>query len=82
MPGKGGEQKKRQDEQGRGNIDDLAAVHPGLAGNPEDHQNKHGILEEIIVRSPEELGDEQRQKPPGAKECRHQRVSVSVVAMP
>ena len=55
LPGRGGEQKKRQNEQHTGNVGDLACVHAEDLHALKRDQDDQAIAEYVVVESAEKL---------------------------
>ena len=68
LPEQGGEQEKGQDEQHGAEVDHLVGVQAGQFAALEDQQGSQGVLEYIVVESPQPLRHEKRHEAPLAEQ--------------
>ena len=66
--GRGRKQEERQDEEAGGDRRHHPGVHALLGREPEGDQDDEGVLEQVVVERPHELGDEERQETPARED--------------
>ena len=68
LAGDGGKQEIGQDEQGGSSLHKECGVPALVYGEIEGDENGDGVAQAVVVEGPDGLGNEEREKPLGAKE--------------
>ncbi|MNM82627.1 hypothetical protein D3C81_946600 [compost metagenome] len=68
LPGGGGEQEERQDEDARRQVGQQADAEAGPLRGLEGQQHHQGVLEQVVVERAEELGGEERAEAAGLEQ--------------